>query len=703
MKILICGDYGVFVNELINRLRKEKHDVFVITGKDKKTEYAKPSAGVFQDYHFNFSNKNISTIMKNVRPDVLIIPGYCDAGFTWENQNRQSVEYLAGITNLLMAAREVNIKKVLYCSSLGVYENVKDSCIHENTRFDASSVQNKTLQQMERICMEQNELDITIIRFPEIYGEYGSEEHDTIIKFLKTMSRRENLEITGNKKHRFLYVKDAVDAVMKVLEYKGKKNFLISGTIYTEHQAAECIKIVLKGETGEVLEKDKELETLPQIQEPEKENIGFYEKYSLEKGIRELYAMCLQKKEKEELKANRDFLMHGKLLPITENIALFLVVTLVIAALKGTWLEKTADFYLFYVVVVAVVYGCGHALFSTLLVLTAKTTAVLVTGAPFEYSILTSVLEILILGVIVGFMRDKYKRKQGDNEDELKYYQTELADMMQIYDGNRFVKETYEKRIITYENSLAEIYDIVRRLDYNEPNKVIFNALDAVKTMMEIEDAAIYTASGDSSFFRLTASSSSCGRKLKKSMEIKEDSFLYKDLIQRSVYRNKEIDSEKPSYACGVYDEDRVLAVIMLWTRKLTEINLYKANMLALISRLIEKAIVRAADYWNKYADHYIDGTQILDGEAFEIMYQTCEDGRKQDKITYTMLKLPREISPNQENDRILQPLIRRSDVMGIREDRIHIILMNTGADEAEYVIRRFAQKGIRLTPESGV
>lgn len=36
---------------------------------------------------------------------------------------------------------------------------------------------------MERICMEQNELDITIIRFPEIYGEYGSEEHDTIIRF----------------------------------------------------------------------------------------------------------------------------------------------------------------------------------------------------------------------------------------------------------------------------------------------------------------------------------------------------------------------------------------------------------------------------------------------------------------------------------------------------------------------------------------
>ena len=60
-KMLIIGN-SVKESALARKL-VEKHDVFVITGKDKKTEYAKPSAGVFQDYHFNFSNKNISKLI----------------------------------------------------------------------------------------------------------------------------------------------------------------------------------------------------------------------------------------------------------------------------------------------------------------------------------------------------------------------------------------------------------------------------------------------------------------------------------------------------------------------------------------------------------------------------------------------------------------------------------------------------------------
>ena len=35
-------------------------------------------------------------------------------------------------------------------------------------------------------------------------------------------------------------------------------------------------------------------------------------------------------------------------------------------------------------------------------------------------------------------MRDKYRRKNGDLEDEKKYYQSELVDMTRIYDGNRY-------------------------------------------------------------------------------------------------------------------------------------------------------------------------------------------------------------------------------------------------------------------------
>ncbi|MFR5915624.1 MAG: hypothetical protein ACLUGJ_11545 [Blautia wexlerae] len=68
------------------------------------------------------------------------------------------------------------------------------------------------------------------------------------------------------------------------------------------------------------------------------------------------------------------------------------------------------------------------------------------------------ILQILVVsGVIVGHMKDKYRRKNGDLEDEKKYYQSELVDMTRIYDGNRYVKEIYEKRIVNYENSMVVV------------------------------------------------------------------------------------------------------------------------------------------------------------------------------------------------------------------------------------------------------
>ena len=48
MKVLICGEYGVYCRELISRLRKEKHDIFVITGSEKARR-EKPRTGVFQE------------------------------------------------------------------------------------------------------------------------------------------------------------------------------------------------------------------------------------------------------------------------------------------------------------------------------------------------------------------------------------------------------------------------------------------------------------------------------------------------------------------------------------------------------------------------------------------------------------------------------------------------------------------------------
>ncbi len=49
--------------------------------------------------------------------------------------------------------------------------------------------------------------------------------------------------------------------------------------------------------------------------------------------------------------------------------------------------------------------------------------------AGIEYTAFIDALQILVVGVSVGYMRDKYKRKNDDLEDEKKYFQSELVDM----------------------------------------------------------------------------------------------------------------------------------------------------------------------------------------------------------------------------------------------------------------------------------
>ena len=97
MKVLICGEYGIYCRELISRLKKEKHDIFVITGSEKARR-EKPRSGVFQEYNFSYRSKNIGTIMKNVQADVLLIMGICDTKFTWQDINPVSYTHLLGET-----------------------------------------------------------------------------------------------------------------------------------------------------------------------------------------------------------------------------------------------------------------------------------------------------------------------------------------------------------------------------------------------------------------------------------------------------------------------------------------------------------------------------------------------------------------------------------------------------------------------------
>ncbi|WP_050639318.1 MULTISPECIES: NAD(P)-dependent oxidoreductase [Clostridia] len=706
MKVLICGEYGIYCRELISRLKKEKHDIFVITGSEKARR-EKPRSGVFQEYNFSYRSKNIGTIMKNVQADVLLIMGICDTKFTWQDINQESVRYLTSITNILMSAKEAGIKQVIYCSSLGIYDGCEDEVIDKDTDFEANSILMQTVIQTEYMCAEQNipgEFEICVIRYPEVYGDYKTHNGNICTRLMETFFTSTEMEIEAGRQHRVLYVNDAVDVLMRVFLCKEReKNYLIPGTVYTERQLIDAVKTVIPGRETRINEAVYKTIPLPGIADPHLERLGIYEKYSLEDGLRELFKIYEKEKNLEIKEEKKKSVIKDKLIPLLENVGLFLLMTLLTYLLKDTWFGSIADLYLIYVVIIAVVYGCAHALFATLLTLLAKIGEILITGGAFDYAAFTGILQVLVIGVVVGHMRDKYRRKNGDLEDEKKYYQSELVDMTRIYDGNRYVKEIYEKRIVNYENSMVRVYEASSQLDFWEPQKVIFQAVDVARELMGIDDVAIYITGSNTGYLRLAAASSEEARQMGKSIHADENFFMGRQLVERTVYRNRDLESSLPSYACGIYDRENLNAIIMLWTKDLTKINLYESNMLALICRLIEASMNHAATYWNRLANQYIEGTNVLKEEEFDKMYQICQEGSKQNKLEYTALRVPGPYlqSRGAEGYTQIASLIRQTDIIGERDGDICILLMNTNEKEADYVIQRFQNAGVRV--ENGI
>ena len=706
MKVLICGEYGIYCRELISRLKKEKHDIFVITGSEKARR-EKPRSGVFQEYNFSYRSKNIGTIMKNVQADVLLIMGICDTKFTWQDINQESVRYLTSITNILMSAKEAGIKQVIYCSSLGIYDGCEDEVIDKDTDFEANSILMQTVIQTEYMCAEQNipgEFEICVIRYPEVYGDYKTHNCNICTRLMETFFTSTEMEIEAGRQHRVLYVNDAGDVLMRVFLCKEReKNYLIPGTVYTERQLIDAVKTVIPGRETRINEAVYKTIPLPGIADPHLERLGIYEKYSLEDGLRELFKIYEKEKNLEIKEEKKKSVIKDKLIPLLENVGLFLLMTLLTYLLKDTWFGSIADLYLIYVVIIAVVYGCAHALFATLLTLLAKIGEILITGGAFDYAAFTGILQVLVIGVVVGHMRDKYRRKNGDLEDEKKYYQSELVDMTRIYDGNRYVKEIYEKRIVNYENSMVRVYEASSQLDFWEPQKVIFQAVDVARELMGIDDVAIYITGSNTGYLRLAAASSEEARQMGKSIHADENFFMGRQLVERTVYRNRDLESSLPSYACGIYDRENLNAIIMLWTKDLTKINLYESNMLALICRLIEASMNHAATYWNRLANQYIEGTNVLKEEEFDKMYQICQEGSKQNKLEYTALRVPGPYlqSRGAEGYTQIASLIRQTDIIGERDGDICILLMNTNEKEADYVIQRFQNAGVRV--ENGI
>ena len=149
MNILLVGGTCSLMNNIILKLRKEGHRVFLLTGdKYKHSKYEK----VFERYDFPYDSENLNEVIESVNPDVTILLGAFDTNYLWNGEERETVHFISHMVNILVAYSVVNRGKLIYLSSDEVFSGDYPDDITEGEKFSGYGIRPAALSPAEELC-----------------------------------------------------------------------------------------------------------------------------------------------------------------------------------------------------------------------------------------------------------------------------------------------------------------------------------------------------------------------------------------------------------------------------------------------------------------------------------------------------------------------------------------------------------------------
>ena len=698
MKVFIVGKYNTFLDEVIKKLHKENDKIYVLTGENYRG--GKPSR-VFEQYIFPYTSDSIVEILDSVQPDVILFSGAYDSNFQWQNIRNESMHYLSGLINIILSAESHKIKRFIYLSSHQVYENHSDTAILPDAKTSATDYTGIAIAQGEDLCRhfnETTELDISILRVDNLYKTpQNLEEVNDICSILCLEAIKEGtITVNSNRTFSMLGVLDAAFGIYDFIHATEHKDFiynLSSAQPITEMDIANTIKsidssLTIKDDT----QGGRHQIILDNTSFNEEFNFKVFHTY--DKIIPEIYQKMRKNRKKyqasTEKKTQNQFILRLKalfnaLLPFIENCIIFIPVFMINNRAVGSTYFDKLDFFLLYVLLFAGVYGTKQAIFSATLSMAGYCFRQLYnrTGIDLliDHNTYLWIAQLFIVAMAVGRLRDSTKTIAYDKDEEIKFLSSQLEDLVSINDSNNRIKNIYQNRILDYDDSLVKIYGITSELDSLEAGAVLFYAADIIGRILNTEDVAIYTiANGD--YCRLFSATSTKAKSLGKSVKYTNMPEMMAAIENHQVYVNKTMNEEYPLMASAIYRSGKPIELIMLWGLPFENMSVYQCNLLTVLGYMIYNSVERA--------DRYLDA-----------LGTTYHDAMEKGFTEYVVLSVSSERSMTyKEWSDTLSSKLRFSDYLGINKDgRVCVLLTNSNAMDAQFIIKRFAEMGIYCSP----
>lgn len=717
MNILLIGGSCSLINNLIVKFRKEGHRVYLLTGERyQKKKYEK----VFETYNFTYDSEKLSDIIDSVNPDVTICMGAFDSNYRWKEE-REAVKVSSHLVNILMACTQEKKGKVIYLSSDEVYYGDYEEKLQEESPLSGKGVRASMLIQAEGICQnfQQNwGLDLTVLRLDHLYNQPKRPEDVNHICALMCLEALKTGYITAQENHKFslLNEKDAVEFIYCIAKEPQKYEIyhLSSETIVSEVELAGMIQKSFT-EPINVIVTEGIQERCVLSAERFKEEYRKSAICELEPAIRKMVSYMQKHKalfvdlDEEKLPwwkriLNQWAWLIRSMIPFLENLICFIPFFMMNNRTVGSQYFANLDPYLLYVLLFAIVYGQQQATFSAILAVAGYLFRQMYTRSGFEvvldYNTYVWIAQLFILGLVVGYMRDQIRLMRMESKEMEEHLSRQIVDIKEINESNVRVKEIMEHQLIEHEDSIGKIYSITSKLDQQEPEEVLFDAVEMMKELMHTEDVAIYNIVNED-YARIFSASSVESRSLGNSIRYKEMEAVYNELKEQKVYINKSMDERYPLMANAIFEGGQMKMLIFLWGLGWERMTLGQANYLVVVSYLIQNAVLRARRYMSALEEkRYLKKSRILEPDAFRTLVKSYSHAANRNLVEYTLLRIhtPNKIKTTANET---EKFLRSTDYFGVLSNKkLYVLLANTSAEDAVYVQKRFAENGYETTIE---
>ncbi len=731
MKALIIGGYNRVTASIIQKLSKEGSDIYVLTShKDDKNRFQ----NVYEHYVFAYDNDCIKEVFESVNPDVTVFSGAFDSNFDWNNGYAETVSFGNGLFNCLNAFLFMGHGRFINLSSTEVrsvskadYEQItsarRDSYSGGYEKY-AGIYKAVALKNGESSCTnmrENTDADILTLRVDNMcYEPDGPTDHvlesDTCARMLVEAYKSQQTTITS-KYYSPIYINDFVEALYNIINKTAFREAIYRlgcDVTMTQDELAEKVAAVIEEKDDSILvakNYDVKDDSMYDAKVPDIANevniVIFKDAAKCSDIIIEEYKKDLDKfidRSKKKLTIGRKLAgtcsrLFKVALPFVENMIVFIPFFMINNRVTGSAYFAKLDPYLLYVILFAIISGQQQAAFSSFLAIAGYIFRQTYSRSSFDvmldYNTYVWMAQLVILGLTVGYMRDKLNTIKDDRKDESIYLANRLKDIEDINMINAKLKDELQTQVINQTDSLGKIFEITATLEQDAPEEVFFHAAEVISDLMDCKDVAIYNVS-NRSFARLMSATSVKARSMGNSIEYTKYTDMYDSLMKNEVFVNKKLNNDYPLMAVGIMSNDELNSIIMLWNIAWERMNMAQTNRLRVISFMIQNAVLRSDRYIEMLEnERYIEGTKILDAEAFRTLLDAFINARNKNLAYCTLIKI---ILPDKNlvaaNDRLVK-LVRTSDYIGSNDDgNAYLLLANTGSADATYVEKRITEAG---------